>query len=147
MFAFSSANRNQTCAICERIARVCSSLVERAISKHPFAKRRYSTELVMQGGPRSVAMHTTRFPFPPLANKSPQKRTPNVTARGSCCLSGPGGGGPVGGWGAAQSSLVTTTHRSGSITSCFGALIQSPRRRHKHQAFSSTSTLSCHKLG
>jgi hypothetical protein len=40
VFDFSSANRNQTCAICERLARVCSSVARRASSKHSFAKRR-----------------------------------------------------------------------------------------------------------
>ena len=37
LFAFISANRNQTCAICENMARVRSSVAERAIFKHSSA--------------------------------------------------------------------------------------------------------------
>ena len=59
---FSSANRNQTCAISNSVARVRSSLAERAISKHSFAKRRYSSGLVIHSakhGPERAIAKTT----------------------------------------------------------------------------------------
>ena len=74
------------------------------------------------------------FRSPPLANKPPQKRTPTVTARGSCCLSGLGGRG-VGGWGCRPSDHITNSapicfnHERGSSRAANSILIQSPRRR------------------
>jgi hypothetical protein len=51
LLTFSSANRNQTCAISNSVARVPSSLKERAISMHSCAKRRYFWEVVIQRRP------------------------------------------------------------------------------------------------
>ena len=56
--SISSANRDQTCAICSMTALVCSSAVVRAISRHRAANRRYSWDRPMPQTPVPFASRT-----------------------------------------------------------------------------------------
>jgi hypothetical protein len=56
--SISSANRDQTCAICSITALVCTSAVVRAISRHRAANRRYSWDRPMPQTPVPFASRT-----------------------------------------------------------------------------------------
>ena len=61
--SISSANRDQTCAICSITALVCTSAVVRAISRHRAANRRYSWDRPMPQTPRAVCIANATGPL------------------------------------------------------------------------------------
>ena len=72
-----SAKRNQTCAICSRLARARGSLTALAISRHSRAYRPYASDFPTRRGPLLSSM--------PLTATRHRRRCSRYLLRGGCC--------------------------------------------------------------